>query len=158
MRRSHAALLMAGLGTALIAGPLAVPAEAAAVGNSCGTAYDPKKANYPYVVDYKVGVGNDRHATITMKAGWVNNRKVVWGKIESAQIGDGVSLRWSDNGGTSYWNCGRPANKGYATISSGGDQYTLAVPVTSAQRAFKVCGRDKSANKVTCTTQWVRFG
>ncbi|WP_144440716.1 hypothetical protein [Streptomyces roseifaciens] len=65
--------------------------------------------------------GDDSDAEIQMKVGWVNRQKVVWAKIVGASVGDGVSLRWSDNNGSSYWRCGRPADKGYATITSGGD-------------------------------------
>jgi len=157
--RISTALAAAAASTALVLGAVATPAQAAALGNSCGPGYNPAGAQNTYVVAYEDGVGDDPSAEIQLKAGELNGRKIVWAKVIQASVGDGVSLRWSDNRGTDYWRCGRPADSGYARIASGNDQYTLAVPVTSSSRAFKVCGHDSSSGKYDCApTHWVTFG
>lgn len=129
-------------------------AHAAAINNSCGGSsgggYDPNQAKYVDAWSQETGVGDDSNAVVELKVGKIGNTTIAWAKLYNASVGDGVSLRWSDDGGANYHRCGRPASAGYATITSGGDQYTLGTNSVSG-RGFKACAHDASADVYDCT-------
>ncbi|GGO81917.1 hypothetical protein [Wenjunlia tyrosinilytica] len=138
----------------------AVASPAGPINNACaGGGYNPNNATDVHVASQETGVGNDTDAVLQMKYGYIGSTLIVWAKIYNASVGDGASLRWSDDRGANYHRCGRPANAGYAYITSGGDQYTLGSNNVNG-RWFKACGYDKSSGKIDCTPSsdtWIHF-
>ncbi|MGW2640061.1 hypothetical protein [Streptomyces sp. NPDC001348] len=139
-------------------------AHADAINNSCGgtdgNGYNPNSSSVTNVTVYEqeVGVGNDSDAVLQVKGGVLNGVDIVWAKLYNASVGDAVSLRWSDDLGANYHRCGRPASAGYAFITSGSDQYTLANNSLRGERGFKACAYDASADIYDCTpngSMWI---